>query len=284
MSIENILKPNNLRLYINTESINPGTNNTFLHTNDLGVVGWTPFTADKITGGNNYDILTKDPVLGWQATQQLQNQNLPDPLIVNEIDPGNIRDDANSVGTDGQVLQKIAGDLRWGNLNLPLGDINNFTNFATDNVSAPTSVVAGGAAQQVLFNTFFDTSGNSLFSWDIANMRSGFNMLGVYDVVLELNMIYPTASSGSYVVSLVSNVTNLNGRTFNKTFNAPVLGGNPSNESVQIGFIIDQRTAPNAWIQVFVTNDANSSANIQFSNADADAGRCYFTAILLRTP
>ena len=66
-------------------SITPGPDNTFLHTNNLSQVVWQPFSASNITGGNDYDILTKDPIIGWQATQQLQNQNLPDPLIVDEI-------------------------------------------------------------------------------------------------------------------------------------------------------------------------------------------------------
>lgn len=126
MSIENILKHNNLRLYINPESINPGPNLTFLHTDALGVVNWVPFTADKLQGGNDGDIIRK--VAGiWMALPQIENSNLPDPLQVNQITgitsvstanllPADITDTSASIGTPGQFLQKSnpLNALIWG--------------------------------------------------------------------------------------------------------------------------------------------------------------------------
>ena len=132
---------------LNIPALNPGAVNTFLHTNNLSQIVWQPFSASNITGGNDYDILTKDPIIGWQSTQQLQNQNLPDPLQVNDIvatntintttlntnavfandlssvntstgtlSTTNIVDTAFSSGTAGQVLQKSnpGNALIWG--------------------------------------------------------------------------------------------------------------------------------------------------------------------------
>src|SRR5690606_6097432 len=56
VNIDGTLTANN----INPGGIAPGAPNTFLHTNNLNNVVWQPFSAGNITGGNDYDILTKD--------------------------------------------------------------------------------------------------------------------------------------------------------------------------------------------------------------------------------
>ena len=233
--------------------LTPGPPNTFLYTD----------------AGNN---------VIWNT---IQNSDIPDPLVVNEIDPTRIRDVANSVGTAGQVLQKTAGNnLVWGNLNTPLGDINNITIFQTS-AGASTSV-APGATEQIIYNSFFDSTATlSLLTWDIANTRTGFTMLGTYLVTLTVNITYTFSTNGAYTISLESNNADVNGRVYSKVFTAPALGSTNSVESFQIAFVLDQRTGATPWVKVRVNNNANSTSAIAFNNTEPN---CKFSVILLRTP
>jgi len=184
----------------------------------------------------------------------------------------------NDPGSAGEVLQKniTTNQLEWGPV-LANSDINNITIFQTT-AGAATSV-APGASGQLIFNSFFDSTAMfSLFSWDIVNLRSGFNNLGTFLVTIEININYSSTTNGSYTLSLVSNIADVNGRVFSTVFNTP---GFATIETHQFSFIVDARTAPTAWVQAFINNNASSSAAITINNS---APNCKISAIKLREP
>jgi len=179
----------------NIPSVTPGAINTFLHTNAASEIVWEPFQADNITGGNDNDILTKDPVLGWTATDKIINSNLPDDVVVNSVEAADVTcnnsliDSAGSPGNSGEILQKNGlNNLVWSPL---------FGGLSINTRSSNVDYAIGGATTVITFNVA-DFQNNSDLVFDVPTNRFDSTNGGSYYCLFSGYILVNEAAENTY--------------------------------------------------------------------------------------
>lgn len=154
-------------------TITPGANNTFLRTNNLGLVQWNPFTLSDIPHGATGTVLSSNgSAISWQ---------------VPSVAPGGI-----TPGTNGQILVTQGGVSQWTSNPNIIGNLG---------VTGSSRFTANGLFQQDLAVT----NDLNVLNGDLTVINGGFEVTTglskVQDLDINGDLFFNTSSgiTGQYV-------------------------------------------------------------------------------------